>query len=356
VNLPGDAAVKLRVKNWLDHEQVVTLTIESKDLIFTPSSSQLVLPPLGETTVELRAPVTQGSGVYRFDLRLHAGPYEVRDGVLVAALREGEALAYKLDYDRDGFEDLILENRAVRCFLSPWAGGRAFGYVFKETNANAFDSVGGMRDSFLTRFEPGDMKGLPDWTNANWLGLYNRPYSFRVLSAAGAQAEVEFEYEAPDIYPKGVTLKRALTLAGDRNVVVSTTSVTPQGIAKPQAYVLETSVPFRGTGESSYNQWFSPGHPKEEFAAQKTVSVGQGGGYFGTVNKNTGLTFALLFLTAPQTTQVVAQDHSALIRAVYPAFAEKDQPYTYRVGYYLGKEPLTEIEKLAGDLESSAKR
>jgi hypothetical protein len=353
VNLPGDAVVQLHVKNWLDHEQVVTLATESKDLNVTPASSQLVLPPGGETTVELRAPLTQGSGVYRFGLRLHAGSYAVSDAVLIAALREGDAIAYKLDYDRDGFEDLILENRAVRCFLSPQAGGRSFAYVFKETNANVFDSVGGMRDSFLARFEPGDMKGLPDWTNANWLGLYNRPYSLRVRSAAGAQAEVEFEYEAPDIYPKGVTLKRVLTLAGNQNVLVSTTSVTPQGIDKPQAYVLETSVPFRGAGESSYNQWFSSGHPKEDFAAQKTLSLEQRGGYFGTINKNTGLTFALMFLTPPQTTQVVTQNHSALIRAVYPAFAEKDRPYTYRVGYYLGKE---EIEKLAGTLESGAKR
>ena len=353
VNLPGDAVVQLRVKNWLDHEQVVTLATESNDLAVTPASSQLVLPPGDETTVELRAPLTQGSGVYRFDLRLHAGPYAVSDAVVIAALREGDAIAYKLDYDRDGLEDLILENRAVRCFLSPQAGGRSFAYVFKETNANAFDSVGGMRDSFLARFEPDDMKGLPDWTNANWLGLYNRPYSFRVLSAAGAQAEVEFECEAPDIYPKGVTLKRVLTLAGGQNVLVSTTSVTPQGIDKPQAYVLETSVPFRAAGEPSYNQWFSPGHPREDFTAQKTLSLEPRGRYFGTINKNTGLTFALMFLTPPQTTQVVTQNHSALIRAVYPAFTEKDQPYTYRVGYYLGKE---EIEKLAATLESGAKR
>jgi hypothetical protein len=353
LNLPGEATFQLRVKNWLDHEQVVTLAAEGADLTLTPASSQLVLPAQGETTVELRAAPTKGSGAYHFELRLHAGPYRVREGVVLAALGEGEAIAYSLDYDRDGFDDVILENRALRCFISPRAGGKSFALALKESNANAFNSVGGMRDSFTARFEPDDMKDVAEWTRINWLGLYNRPYSFQIDSSAGPQAEVRLEYAAPDIYPKGVKVERKLTLAGDQNIVLATTSVTPYGIEKkPQAYVLETSVPFRSFEEPNYNQWFAPGHPKEDFVPQKRVELGVRTGYAGTVNKKTGETFALMLLTPAERSQMVVENHSALLRAIYPTFTAKNQPYNYRVGYYFGKASPEEIEKLFTKLKT----
>ena len=352
LNLPGEATFQLRIKNWLDHEQVITLAAEGSDLTFTPASSQLVLPAQGETTVELRATPAKGSGLYRFEIRLHAGPYEVREKVGLAAVREGEAIAYSFDYDRDGFDDVIIENRAVRCFVTPGAGGRSFALVLKGSNANAFNSVGGMRDSFTARFEPGDMKDVADWTRINWLGLYNRPYSFRIAKAAGEQAEVRFEYDAPDIYPKGVGLERTLTLRGDQNVLLATTSVTPHGIEKPQAYVLENSVPFRSSENPNYNQWFAPGHPREDFVPQRKIDLGVRAGYFGTINKQSGETFALMMLTPSERNQLAVEDHSALIRTIYSPFAEKNQTYTYRVGYYIGKEPPEAIEKLFAKLKT----
>lgn len=345
LNLPGEATFQLRVKNWLDHEQVVTLSVEGADITVTPASAQLVLPAEGETTVELRAAPSKGSGLYRFGIRLHAGPYEVREGVALAALRENEAIAYSFDYDRDGFDDVILENRALRCYVSPGAGGRAFGLVLKGSNANAFNSVGGMRDSFTPRFEPDDMKDVAEWTRVNWLGLYNRPYSFRIASASGEQVEVSFEYDAPDIYPKGVSLERTLTLRGDQNVVLMTTRLTPRGIEKPQAYVLENSVPFRSFNNPNFSQWFAPGHPREDFMPQRKIDLGVRTGYFGTINKQSGETFALMLLTPAERSQLVVENHCALVRSIYSPFAEKNQTYTYRVGYYVGKEPPEEIEK-----------
>ena len=352
LDLPGEARFQLRVKNWLDHEQIVTLATAGAGLTLTPASSQLVLPAQGETTVELRAAPTKGSGAYRFEVRLHAGLYRVREDVLLAALGEGEAIAYSLDYDRDGFDDIVLENRALRCFLSPHAGGRSFALTLKESNANAFNSVGGMRDSFATRFEPEDMKGVAEWTRRNWLGLYNRPYSVQIVSSAGPQAEVRLDYTAPDIYPKGVKLERTLILAGDQNAMIAMTSVTPRGVEKPQAYVLETSVPFRRFDEPNYNQWFAPGHPQEEFVPQRRIELGVRTGYAGTLNKKTGETFALMLLTPVEKSQWVVENHSALLRAIYPAFTAKNQTYSYRVGYYFGKGLPEEIEKLFARLKA----
>jgi hypothetical protein len=225
--------------------------------------------------------------------------------------------------------------------------------VRKETNTNAFDSVGAMRDSFTARFEPADMKAVAEWTRRNWLGLYNRPYTFAIAASAGPQAEVRFAYEAPDIYPEGVTLERKVTLAGNQNTVVSATTVTPQGIDKPQAYVLESSVPFRIFDEPNYSQWFAPGHPNEEFVPQKRVNPGVTAGYIGTLNKKTGERFALLMLTPAERSQLAVEDHSALLRVIYPAFTAKDGSYNYRVGYYFGKGSPEEIEKVLATLRAA---
>ncbi|MBZ5565316.1 MAG: beta-galactosidase [Acidobacteriia bacterium] len=346
LDLPGEATFHVSVKNWLDHEQVITLATSGNGLSLSPSSSQLVLAANAEVTAEVRAAPTGGSGAYPFEITLRSGNYQVKEGVVLAAVRAGEAIAYAIDYDRDGFEDVILENRQVRLFVSPHAGGRSFAFVLKKTNANAFDSVGGMRDNFTTRFEPEDMKGLPEWTRVNWLGLYNRPYSFKIILRAGARAQVGMDYEAPDIYPKGVHLARILTLAGDGNTVLEETTLTPHGVDKPQAYVLETSVPFKAFDQPNYNRWFARGRAPEEFAPGRKIELAGTAGFVGTINKQTGETFALLSLTPAAKTQVVTEGHSALLRVLYPDFARKDEPYTYRAAYFLGKASPEEIENL----------
>ncbi len=211
--------------------------------------------------------------------------FQYQEEIVIAAVAKREALAYTFDYDRDGFDDVILENQDLRCFVSPHAGGRSFAFVRKDTNSNAFDSVGGLRDNFTTRVEPADMHGLPDWTTEKWLGLYNRPYAFLISSAAGKQAEVLLEYEAPDIYPAGIHLKRTLSLAGDQKMLVETTSITPHGIKRPQALVLESSVPFRIFDQPDYNQWFAEGRPALDFVPGKKISLPANSRFIGTHNQ-----------------------------------------------------------------------
>ncbi len=352
LDLPGEATFQVRVKNWRDHEQVVTVETEGANLGINPSSSHFVLAGNAEETLNLRVAPSGGSAVYRFDIRLHAGSYRVKEDVVLVAIRPGEAVAYLVDFDRDGFDDVILENQKLRCFISPHAGGRAFAYVLKDSNTNAFNSVGGMRDSFATRFEPEDMKDLPDWTRASWQGLYNRPYSSEILSNGVGRAQVRLSYEAPDIYPKGVKLERTLTLPGDQNVVTVSSRLTPYGIAKPQAYVLENSLPFRSFDEPHYNQWFARGQAPKEFIAQKEIDLGLKDGFIGTLNKKTGETFALMLLDRADRAQLRAERHSALIRITYPPFAAKNQTYTYRVAYYFGKEPPDKVENVFVKLKS----
>jgi hypothetical protein len=226
-----------------------------------------------------------------------------------------------------------------------------------------------MRDNFTKRVEPEDMRSLPDWTREGALGLYNRPYTSRILSPGGVEAAVRLEYYAPDIYPNGVKLERTLRLAGDAHYYLAETSLTPAGVAEPQAYVLENSVTFRPfhLPENS-RQWFAQGRPAEEFAPAREVDVSAdvddedipatnvhlpaASGFVGVIDKQTGETFAVLSLTPLAQSQLVVHLHAATIRMIYPEFAEKDRTYTYRLAYFFGKATREEIQDLYARLKN----
>jgi hypothetical protein len=338
VNLPGAARFEVRVKNWTEQTKEITLKASGQDVETTSPLSRLEVPARSEKTVELTAAPLRGTGLYHVSVKVAAPNFQYEEDVVIAAVAKGEALAYVFDYDRDGFDDVILENQDLRCFVSPYAGGRSFAFVRKDTNSNAFDSVGGMRDNFTTRVEPPDMHGLPDWTTEKWLGLYNRPYSFQVVSVDRKQATLELEYEAPDIYPHGVHLKRILKLAGDQDVLVESTSITPHGIDRPQALVLESSVPYRVFDQPNHNQWFAEGRPALDFVPGKKIDLPAGLRFIGTHNRNNGETFAAVLVTRPRELQIVPEAHSALFRFIYPNFTRPNHTYTYTVAYSLGKQ------------------
>jgi hypothetical protein len=190
VNLPGQAVFHLRVKNSRSRPQDIKIGVSGDDLEFGALPTEISVPANGNRSIEIHAVPTKGSGVYRFSLHLSSGSFELSDTVMLAAIEAGKALAYAFDYDRDGFADVILENQKIRCFVSPYAGGRSFALILKDSNHNAFNSVGGMRDTFAKRVEPKEMEGLNEYTRMNWMGLTNRPYSFQIIASAGTQAKV----------------------------------------------------------------------------------------------------------------------------------------------------------------------
>ena len=347
LEIPGEAIFQVRVKNWWDREQRVMVAAAGKDLVLTPSQTQLALPANGEEKVEIRATPRGDSGIYSFSIDMRSGDYTQSEGVVVAAWRGGEAIAYTFDYDRDGFPDIILENSRVRLFVSPQAGGRAFAFVSKATGANAFNSVGGMRDNFTKRVEPPDMVNLTDWTRTAWLGLYNRPYSFRIVTATGKKAVVRLEYFAPDIYPEGIKLERTLTLAGDESYYLAETALAPQGVAAPQSYALENSVTFKVLNEpGNFRQWFAQDGVPEEFVPSKKVDLPDTIGFVGAIDKRTGEAFALLSLSLLAKSQIAVQPHAATIRMIYPSFRAKNTLYSYRAAYFFGKASREEIQDL----------
>ena len=337
LNLPGEAVFHLRLRNWRSRAQIIKIGISGANLKFR-TRPEVNLPGNREQTIEIRALPTQGSGLYQFSIRLNSGSFELSDAVALAAIGPGKSLAYALDYDRDGFEDAILENQNVRCFISPHAGGRSFALVLKDSNHNAFNSVGGMRDTFAKRIEPTELQGLNEYTRMNWMGLTNRPYQFQILSSGSTQAKVKLEYEAPDIYPAGVKLERVLILPGDQNVVIQDTVITPKGVQPEQAYVLENSVSFQQADHPKYRRWFIRGKEPAEFSPEKELAFRENPQFFATLDQRSGETFAILLLTSPLKTELKAQRHSAFFRITYPDLTLAGHESHYRTGYYFGKE------------------
>jgi hypothetical protein len=324
VNLPGNAMFHIRVKNWSEQPRAVSFAATGANLEIGLPLSKVEIPAGVEKNIELAATPLAGTGLYHLFVTMDAAGFQFKEEIAIAAMAEREALAYVFDYDHDGFDDVILENRDLRCFISPHAGGRSFAFVRKDTNSNAFDSEGGMRDSFTA--------------SGSGSGLLNRQYSLRIESAAGTKAEVELEYEASDIYPRGVHLKRTLSLAGDQDMMVESTAVTLHGRKKPQALALESSVPFGIRGQSNHNQWFAEGRPTLDFEPGKKIDLPAKLRFIGTHNEKSGETFTIVLLTKPRELEIVSGDHSAVFRLTYTNFRHANHRYTYMLGYSIEKQ------------------
>jgi len=337
MDLPGEAVFHLRLKNWRGRTQTIKIGLSGADLKFRAVPTEVSIPAHANQALEIRAVPTKGSGLYHFSFHLSSGSFELEDTVVLAAIEPGMALAYAFDYDRDGFADVILENQNIRCFVSPYAGGRSFALVLKDSNHNAFNSVGGMRDTFAKRVEPKELEGLNQYTRMNWMGLTNRPYSFHIFASASTQARVKLEYEAPDIYPAGVKVERLLSLLGDRNIVIQDSTVTPKSIQPGQAYVLENSVSFQQADQPHYRRWFTNAKGPTEFSPERELSL-ENPGFFGTVDQRSGETFAIMLLTPPLSTELKTQRHSGVFRIRYPDATMAGQAVPYRTAYYFGKE------------------
>ncbi len=51
-------------------------------------------------------------------------------------------------------------------------------------------------------------------------------------------------------------------------------------------------------------------------------------------------------------TEILPDEHSALLRIIYPAFAAQGHAYRYRAAYYFGKTTREQIESLFAKLKT----
>lgn len=150
---------------------------------------------------------------------------------------------YQYDFDRDGANEWVLENDALRLIVSPESGGRASAFVDKLGEQNLISSVGALRDGFSYWDNP---PGASVTRERGRYGLINRAYSAK-WSQAGDSTALEMHYDAPDVLPAGATISKTIQLDGSDAIradyQVSLDS-SPSGgtFGYPQSFVLENSV------------------------------------------------------------------------------------------------------------------
>ncbi len=180
------------------------------------------------------------------------------------------AVAYKTDVYRDGEGAVVLENDRVRVVVAPDAGGRAFIFEDKSQRANAFTTVGALRDDVLLPPPLSTSDHIARYTNQMSAGTFNRPYRADIL-ASGSIARVRFSYDAPDAYPYGAHFARVLTLAPHANCLGAELTSHFNGagaLAQGQRAVTVASLTLGDPRTPDMRLLFSPGSRLATFDAR----------------------------------------------------------------------------------------
>jgi hypothetical protein len=153
---------------------------------------------------------------------------------------------YRYDFDRDGADEWVLENSALRLIVSPESGGQIVALMDKASGENLSTSVGFLRDAFSFSENPAGMN--PRRARGRF-GLSNRPYAAQWKSEQTDPA-LQLDYDAPDTFPAGAHIEKTIRMEGPGTIQVDyrvTLNATKErsGAAKsqPQSFVILNSFP-----------------------------------------------------------------------------------------------------------------
>jgi len=158
------------------------------------------------------------------------------------AVRKGEAVAYRHDFDSDGEAECVLENERLRAVFSPGSGGRAFEIIDKSTGRNLTTTVGAFRDRF-SYYE--QAPGASKLRLRGAFGLHNRPYAVGWLKEGEPAATLRLGYRAPDVLPAGAQILKTIMLFGGRDYLLVQYEV---GLTPPsplQQFISVHSLPYQ---------------------------------------------------------------------------------------------------------------
>lgn len=130
--------------------------------------------------------------------------------VFFLPLQQKGVTYYRYDFDRDGADEWVLENSALRMLVSPESGGQIVALVDKSSGENLSTSVGFLRDAFSFTENP---EGINPRRARGRFGLSNRPYAPQWKSEQTDPA-LQLEYEAPDIFPAGAHIEKTIQMEG----------------------------------------------------------------------------------------------------------------------------------------------
>lgn len=162
---------------------------------------------------DLNAPVTS---LLFGDMDVKAG--RARDATRIGFLPAvGERVAsYSFDFDRDGFDEWVLESSRLRIFLSPQMGGRAVGIVESMLGMNLITHLGALRDSMSY---VSSTTSFPDFTP-----IFSLPYQPESLTVDG-KPTIRLAFTTPEFSPVSAKVEKLLyfdkpeTLVADYSIV-----------------------------------------------------------------------------------------------------------------------------------------
>jgi amino acid transporter len=127
----------------------------------------------------------------------------------------------------DGTPTFRLANRDVTAIVSAEAGSRALYFGGNPEGANAFTTIGVLRDDVQTPPTPSPRDYIAKYTHPFETGTFNRTYAC-TPSAAGETQTLRCSYDAPDLGPVQVHFEKTYSLAADsRTLVVTMRSSAP---------------------------------------------------------------------------------------------------------------------------------
>jgi len=188
--------------------------------------------------------------------------------------KENGTNRYRLDFDRDGADEWVLENASLRLIVSPESGGRAIALTDKSSGASLSTSVGLFRDQFTYTENPA---GINPQRARGEYGLFNRAYAAEWISEQ-ANPALKLHYDAPDVFPFGANIEKTIqfenanTIRVDYRVTLK--PLSPGGAMPanlpPQAFVAVNSFPaVRRQEESTEFCWEPENRPSKGAAASK---------------------------------------------------------------------------------------
>ncbi len=148
--LPGRRTYTIYLKNNYDEIRTFEFSASGEGLRITPSRLEVSIGANLEREVTLTVGPEgspPGPGLYRWKLEVRDGPRKIEEPLTLAVIGDGASLAYELDLDRDGFPELVLENRRLRAIFSPRQGGRSTEFWLKDQRLNAFTVRGALESS-----------------------------------------------------------------------------------------------------------------------------------------------------------------------------------------------------------------
>ncbi len=129
------------------------------------------------------------------------------------------------DRAEDGYPRITLQNDRIALTFVPNAGARAFALSAATDGcsfANAFTSVGALRDDVLLQPPLSATDRIGKYTRSFPAGMFNRDYRIEAHASSPDAASVTVAYDAPDVVPSGARFERTLTVgAADSAITVN---------------------------------------------------------------------------------------------------------------------------------------